>query len=70
MLVLGYVGVMFGGIDQHGAVAGLSARFVALFEFSLGVWLIVKGFDPDAVAALETADEASVHLSSRSNPLA
>jgi Domain of unknown function (DUF4386) len=60
LLVMGYLGVMFGGIDQHGPAAGLSALFVAVFEFSLGIWLIVKGFDPDAVAALETADEASV----------
>ncbi|HEX3932340.1 MAG TPA: DUF4386 domain-containing protein [Nocardioides sp.] len=53
VLVVGYLAVLFGGIDQHGAVAGLSALLVAVFEFSLGTWLIVKGFDPDAVAALE-----------------
>ena len=34
-------------------VAGLSALPVAVFEFSLGVWLVVKGFNPEAVAALE-----------------
>ena len=49
--------MLFGGIDQHGALAGLSALPVAVFEFSLGVWLIVKGFDPDAVAALESKDD-------------
>jgi hypothetical protein len=32
----------------------LSALLVAVFEFSLGVWLIVKGFNPDAVVALES----------------
>jgi hypothetical protein len=53
VLVIGYLAVMFGGVAQHGAVAGLAALLVAVFEFSLGVWLIVKGFDPDAVAALE-----------------
>ena len=34
-------------------VFGLSALLVAVFEFSLGIWLIVVGFNPAAVAALE-----------------
>ena len=38
------------------ALAGLSALLVAVFEFSLGIWLIVKGFNPEAVAALESRD--------------
>jgi Domain of unknown function (DUF4386) len=54
LLVIGYLAVLFGAIDQHGSVAGVSALLVAVFEFSLGVWLIVKGFDPEAVAALES----------------
>lgn len=53
VLVVGYLLILFGVIGQHGGVAGLSAVLVAVFEFSLGVWLIVKGFDPGAVAALE-----------------
>jgi hypothetical protein len=53
LLLVGYLAVLFGGIDQHGVLAGLSALLVAVFEFSLGIWLIVKGFNPDAVAALE-----------------
>jgi hypothetical protein len=52
LLVLGYLAVLFGAIDQHGPAAGLSALPVAVFEFSLGVWLVVKGFSPNAVAAL------------------
>jgi hypothetical protein len=52
LLVVGYVAILFGGIGQHGVLAGLSALLVAGFEFSLGIWLIVKGFDPAAVAAL------------------
>jgi hypothetical protein len=54
VLVLGYLAIVFNGIDQRGGLAGLSALPVAVFEFSLGVWLIVKGFDRDAVAALES----------------
>ncbi len=53
VLLLGYLAVMFGLIDQHAPLAGLSAIFVAVFEFSLGVWLIVKGFNETAVAELE-----------------
>jgi hypothetical protein len=53
LLLVGYLAVMFGAIDQHGGLAGLSAIGVAVFEFSLGIWLIVKGFDPQAVAALD-----------------
>jgi hypothetical protein len=33
-------------------LAGLSALLVALFEFSLGVWLVVKGFNPSAITSL------------------
>jgi len=62
LLVIGYLAVMFGGIEQHGSLAKLSAVLVAVFEFSLGVWLIVKGFDPDRVAALEAKDAASLRL--------
>jgi hypothetical protein len=53
LLVVGYLAVLFDVIGQRGALAGLSAFLVALFEFSLGVWLVVKGFDPDAVEALD-----------------
>ena len=54
LLLVGYFAVMFGLLDQHGALAGLSAVGVALFEFSLGLWLIFKGFNPQAIAALES----------------
>jgi Domain of unknown function (DUF4386) len=57
LLVAGYLAVLFGLIGQHSSLAGLSAFPVAIFEFSLGAWLVVKGFDPDAVAALETETE-------------
>ena len=53
LLLVGYLAILFGAIDQHGGLAGLSALLVAVFEFSLGIWLIVKGFDPKAVADLE-----------------
>src|SRR5665647_1413779 len=46
VLLIGYFAILFGFIGQHAPLAGLFAIPVALFEFSLGVWLIVKGFNP------------------------
>ena len=44
ILFASYIAVMFGLLGQHAPVAALSALPVALFEFSLGVYLVVKGF--------------------------
>ena len=46
LLLAGYIAVLFGFIEQHAPMAGLSAVFVAVFEFSLGIYLVVKGFRP------------------------
>ncbi len=54
VLIAGYIAVLFGLIGQHAPLAGLFALPVALFEFSLGVWLVVKGFNPSAIASLST----------------
>jgi len=53
LLVVGYIAVLFGLIGRLDPLAALAAVPVALFEFSLGVWLVVKGFNPSAVTALE-----------------
>jgi hypothetical protein len=50
-LVVGYVAMLFGLIGQHSALAGLSAVLVAVFEFSLGIYLVVKGFRPSGITA-------------------
>ena len=55
ILIVGYLAVMFDAIGQRSPLAGLTALPVALFEFSLGVWLVLKGFDAGAVAALDDA---------------
>lgn len=52
VLLAGYFAVMFGVVGQHDPFPGLSAIPVALFEFSLGVWLIVKGFNRSASVTL------------------
>lgn len=56
VLLAGYFAVLFGFLGQHDPLAGMSAIPVALFEFSLGICLIVKGFNADAVASLEFKD--------------
>jgi hypothetical protein len=48
ILLVGYFAVLFGLVGQHAPVAALTALPVALFEFSLGVWLVVKGFNQAA----------------------
>jgi hypothetical protein len=50
-LVAGDIAVLFGFIGQHAPSTSLAAIPVALFEFSLGIWLVVKGFKPSPVAA-------------------
>jgi hypothetical protein len=52
VLLVGYIAVLFGLVGQHAPLAGLSAVPVALFEFSLGIWLIIKGFNPAAISSL------------------
>ncbi len=61
VLIVGYLAVMSGLVGQHGSLAGLSALPVALFEFSLGVWLVVKGFNSSAVTT-ESAQIATNEL--------
>src|SRR6266536_6068822 len=44
LLVAGDIAVLFGLIAQHAPSTALAAIPIALWEFSLGVYLIVKGF--------------------------
>jgi hypothetical protein len=50
-LFAGYIAVLFGVIERNSPLAGLAALLVALFEFSLGIYLIVKGFRPSPITA-------------------
>jgi len=51
LLVAADIAVLFGLIGQHAPSTALAALPVALFEFSLGVWLVVKGFNPSPITA-------------------
>jgi len=51
VLFIGYFAILFGIIGQHAPLAMLFAIPVALFEFSLGIYLVVKGFKPSSITA-------------------
>ncbi len=57
ILLAGYLAVLFGLIGT--SQASITAVPVALFEFSLGVWLIAKGFNPSAIASLYAKTETN-----------
>lgn len=57
-LLAAWLAVLFGLVGQNAPAAALGAILVALFEFSLGIWLVVKGFNPEAVAVLESRHRA------------
>lgn len=50
-LIAGYIAVMFGFTDRISPWAGLSAVPVAVFEFSLGIYLVAKGFRPSEITS-------------------
>ena len=51
ILLIGYFAVLSGLIEQHAQLTGLFAIPVALFEFSLGIYLVVKGFRPSVITS-------------------
>lgn len=52
LLMASAIATLFGLMEQVSTVAGLASLPVALWEISLGLWLTVKGFRPEAVARL------------------
>jgi hypothetical protein len=57
LLLAGTLASMFGVLDRMSGLAALITIPIALWEFSLGVWLTVKGFNPSAVVALSAKKE-------------
>ena len=70
MAVLGLIGgpliivtgaaIVLGVIEQGGAVQTIAVMPEFLWELALGIWLIVKGFNPSAVASLPTDPDDGV----------
>ena len=55
LIIVTGVGVMFGVFEAGGAVQSLATIPEFLWELSLGIWPIVRGFNPSAIARLEHA---------------
>ena len=55
LLIIAVIATLF---EQHSSLSGLAALpviLVAAWEFSLGMWLVVKGFKPSPITAEMTA---------------
>jgi hypothetical protein len=51
LLVAFDAAVLFGLVDRVSALPAIAAIPIALWEFSLGVYLVVKGFKPSPITA-------------------
>ena len=63
LLLTAVIATLFGGSIGHvSAFAAIATLPVAAWEFSLGVWLVVKGFKPSPITAeMDAADTAPVY---------
>jgi len=55
LLLASHAAVVFGLLERVSVLAGIAALPIALWELSLGVWLVAKGFNPSATAELLSA---------------
>jgi hypothetical protein len=60
ILVASCVATLFGYVDQVSGIALLAALPVAVWEFSLGIWLTFKGFTPSPVIDAPTVENAAL----------
>src|SRR5689334_12549013 len=60
LLITAVLATLFGGSIGHASVfAAIATLPVAAWEFSLGVWLVVKGFRPSPITAEMTAADTA-----------
>ncbi|MGY1746837.1 DUF4386 domain-containing protein [Blastococcus sp. SYSU D00695] len=57
LLLLSDLAVFFDLYDRSSPAAAVGALPIAVWEISLGVWLVAKGFRPAAVAALQARQD-------------
>jgi len=53
LIIVSGIAVLFGVIEAGGAVQAIATIPEALWELLLGIWPIVRGFNPSAIARLE-----------------
>jgi hypothetical protein len=58
LLLASDLGTIFGLFGQFSTPGGALALLVAAWEFSLGVWLVVKGFKPSPILAAAVIADA------------
>jgi hypothetical protein len=51
LLIAGHIGTMFGVWGRVNVLVGIGVLLIAGWEFSLGVYLVVKGFKPSPITA-------------------
>jgi Domain of unknown function (DUF4386) len=62
LLISAVIAKLLGGIDNYTAWTAIATLPVAAWEFSLGVWLVVKGFRPSPItAAMDAATTRAAH---------
>ncbi len=59
LLLAGTLASMFGIIDRMSGLAALITLPIAVWEFLLGVWLTVKGFNPSPIIAESASAETN-----------
>jgi hypothetical protein len=52
VLVVAAIAILFGVIEAGSVLQVIATLPEALWELALGIWLIVRGFNPSAVASL------------------
>jgi len=67
LLVASDIGVLFSLWGQTSSVAALAALPIAIWEFSLGVYLVVKGFKPSPILSSSYVDVGDAFLGIRGN---
>jgi hypothetical protein len=51
LLIAAQTAVLFGLLERISPLTAIGALPIALWEFSLGAWLVVKGFNPSAIVS-------------------
>jgi Domain of unknown function (DUF4386) len=57
LLLASDIAVLFGLWERVSGLSAIAALPIALWEFSLGIWLVVKGFKPSPITAEMTVGE-------------
>jgi hypothetical protein len=58
LLITATIATQFGLVEQYSALGGLAALPIAVWEFSLGLWLTFKGFKPSAPIMVAAATQS------------